>query len=177
VRRPFQLDGRKRIQESLGRRLEKAFTVFRTFKNFDLSFKAVARSTSRNASAATLCYVACKTRRTSALTWLQRTAAIGPPGSYDVRSNGKDSRRFTRARASSFAKRTASVAACASTFARWDSCISMVEEPSGRPSVTWDQIPQKQPEVTEDWEKMKEYREKMGHPHSLSAGEWFDGIA
>jgi dihydropyrimidine dehydrogenase (NAD+) subunit PreA len=42
----------------------------------------------------------------------------------------------------------------------------MVEEPSGRPSVTWDEITQKQPDVTEDWEKMKAYREKMGiHIH------------
>jgi dihydropyrimidine dehydrogenase (NAD+) subunit PreA len=42
----------------------------------------------------------------------------------------------------------------------------MVEEPSGRPSVTWDELTRKQPEVTEDWEKMKQYRDKMGiHIH------------
>jgi dihydropyrimidine dehydrogenase (NAD+) subunit PreA len=42
----------------------------------------------------------------------------------------------------------------------------MVEEPADRPSVTWDEITQTQPEVTEDWEKMKAYREKMGiHIH------------
>jgi len=42
----------------------------------------------------------------------------------------------------------------------------MIEEPSGRASVTWGQLSKTQPEVTEDWEKMKKYREKMGiHIH------------
>jgi dihydropyrimidine dehydrogenase (NAD+) subunit PreA len=38
----------------------------------------------------------------------------------------------------------------------------MVEEPSGRSSVTWGQLSKSRPEVTEDWEKMKKYREEMG---------------
>jgi dihydropyrimidine dehydrogenase (NAD+) subunit PreA len=38
----------------------------------------------------------------------------------------------------------------------------MVEEPSGRLPVTWGQLSESQPEVTEDWEKMKKYREQMG---------------
>jgi dihydropyrimidine dehydrogenase (NAD+) subunit PreA len=47
-----------------------------------------------------------------------------------------------------------------------ENCIQMVEEPSGRASVTWDELTQKQREVTEDWEKMKAYRDKMGiHIH------------
>jgi len=47
-----------------------------------------------------------------------------------------------------------------------ENCIQMVEEPSGRPSVTWDELTQKQREVTEDWEQMKAYRDKMGiHIH------------
>jgi dihydropyrimidine dehydrogenase (NAD+) subunit PreA len=42
----------------------------------------------------------------------------------------------------------------------------MVEEPPDRPSITWDEISRQLPEVTEDWEKMKAYREKMGiHIH------------
>jgi dihydropyrimidine dehydrogenase (NAD+) subunit PreA len=42
----------------------------------------------------------------------------------------------------------------------------MIEEPSGRPPVTWKEISDSQREVTEDWEKMKQYRAKMGiHIH------------
>jgi dihydropyrimidine dehydrogenase (NAD+) subunit PreA len=47
-----------------------------------------------------------------------------------------------------------------------EDCIAMVELASGRPSVTWDELTQSQPEVTEDWKKMMAYREKMGiHIH------------
>jgi dihydropyrimidine dehydrogenase (NAD+) subunit PreA len=42
----------------------------------------------------------------------------------------------------------------------------MVEVPSGRDSVTWSEISRQQPEVTEDWETMKIYRERVGiHIH------------
>jgi hypothetical protein len=42
----------------------------------------------------------------------------------------------------------------------------MIEEPSGRAPVTWKQLSESQREVTEDWEKMQAYREKMGiHIH------------
>jgi hypothetical protein len=37
----------------------------------------------------------------------------------------------------------------------------MVELPPERASLTWDQLSKSQPEVTEDWEAMKRYREKM----------------
>jgi dihydropyrimidine dehydrogenase (NAD+) subunit PreA len=42
----------------------------------------------------------------------------------------------------------------------------MIEESSGRPPVTWGQLSESQREVTENWEKMQEYRQKMGiHIH------------
>jgi dihydropyrimidine dehydrogenase (NAD+) subunit PreA len=47
-----------------------------------------------------------------------------------------------------------------------DDCIAMVEVPSGRESVTWSEITQQKPEVTEDWEAMKAYRQQVGiHIH------------
>jgi dihydropyrimidine dehydrogenase (NAD+) subunit PreA len=47
-----------------------------------------------------------------------------------------------------------------------EDCIRMIEEPSGRPPVTWGQLSESQREVTEDWEEMQKYREKMGiHIH------------
>ena len=43
----------------------------------------------------------------------------------------------------------------------------MVEVPSGRPSVTWDELTAKNPEVTEDWEADGAYRREDGDSHSL----------
>jgi dihydropyrimidine dehydrogenase (NAD+) subunit PreA len=38
----------------------------------------------------------------------------------------------------------------------------MVELPSGREPVTWDQLAKTQPEVTENWEAMEKYRKFAG---------------
>jgi dihydropyrimidine dehydrogenase (NAD+) subunit PreA len=38
----------------------------------------------------------------------------------------------------------------------------MVEVPPEQPSVTWDELTAKQPEVAEDWDQMERYRQKMG---------------
>jgi dihydropyrimidine dehydrogenase (NAD+) subunit PreA len=47
-----------------------------------------------------------------------------------------------------------------------DRCISMVEVPSGRDPVTWDELVRARPEVAQDWEAMQEYRRKAGiHVH------------
>ena len=47
-----------------------------------------------------------------------------------------------------------------------EDCIRMMEAPSGRAPVTWEQLCSSQPEVTEDWEAMQRYRERMGiHIH------------
>jgi dihydropyrimidine dehydrogenase (NAD+) subunit PreA len=42
----------------------------------------------------------------------------------------------------------------------------MIALPSGRESVTWDQLSTTMPEVTEDWEAMRRYRDEHGiHIH------------
>jgi dihydropyrimidine dehydrogenase (NAD+) subunit PreA len=42
----------------------------------------------------------------------------------------------------------------------------MVEVPSHREPVTWSELSQQQTSVTEDWESMKAWREKVGiHIH------------
>ena len=43
-----------------------------------------------------------------------------------------------------------------------EKCIAMVEVPSGRDPVTWDELMATQPEVTEDWAAMREYRKRVG---------------
>ena len=42
-----------------------------------------------------------------------------------------------------------------------DGCISMVELPSGRDSVTWNELTTKRPEVLE-WDAMERYRDEKG---------------
>ena len=42
----------------------------------------------------------------------------------------------------------------------------MVELPSGRDPVTWDELVQSRREITEDWDAMEAYRKKTGiHIH------------
>jgi dihydropyrimidine dehydrogenase (NAD+) subunit PreA len=43
-----------------------------------------------------------------------------------------------------------------------DGCITMVEVPPQRESVTWNQLGAEHPEVTSDWEAMERYRKAVG---------------
>jgi dihydropyrimidine dehydrogenase (NAD+) subunit PreA len=38
----------------------------------------------------------------------------------------------------------------------------MIELPSGNDAVTWDELSKTRPDVTEDWEAMKRYRDERG---------------
>jgi len=135
------------------------------FKNFDLSFKAVARIDQDRCIRCDLCYVACNDTAHQCIDLIAKDGSVVPPSAYDVRSNGKqaavDSRPMVRVREQD-------CVGCRLCFnvCPVENCIQMVEEPPERASVTWDELTQKQREVTEDWEKMKAYRDKMGiHIH------------
>jgi len=87
------------------------------------------------------------------------------PGAYDLRSNGKQEAVETRPHP---AVRDEDCVGCRLCYnvCPVDDCISMIELPSGRESVTWGELSQNKPEVTEDWEAMKEYRDQVGiHIH------------
>jgi dihydropyrimidine dehydrogenase (NAD+) subunit PreA len=153
--------GFKKISDVVG----KSVGGVSDFKNLDLSFKAVARIDQQKCIRCNLCYVACNDTAHQCIDLVAKDGCIVPPGSYDVRSNGKEAAIHTRP---GVQVREADCVGCRLCFnvCPVDSCISMVEEPPERPSVTWDELTQKHPEVTEDWEKMKAYREKMGiHIH------------
>ena len=60
------------------------------FKNFDLSFKAVARIDQQKCIRCNLCYVACNDTAHQCIDLVARDGSIVAPGSYDVRSNGKE---------------------------------------------------------------------------------------
>jgi len=135
------------------------------FKDFDLSFKAVARIDQEKCIHCDLCYVACNDTAHQCIDLIAKDGSVVPPGSYDVRSNGKEAAVHTRPMVR---VREEDCVGCRLCFnvCPVDNCIQMVEESPDRPSVTWDELSRKQRDVTEDWEKMKAYREKMGiHIH------------
>ena len=90
---------------------------------------------------------------------------LGPPGAYDVHSNGKHDAVETRPQP---VVRDEDCVGCRLCYnvCPVDDCITMVEVASGRESVTWSELSEKKTEITEDWDAMKEYRKKAGiHIH------------
>jgi dihydropyrimidine dehydrogenase (NAD+) subunit PreA len=143
----------------------KSLTRVSDFKNFDLSFRAVARIDQQKCIRCDLCYVACNDTAHQCIDLIAKDGSVVPPGSYDVRSNGKEAAVETRPRVEVRENDCVGCRLCYNVCPV-EGCISMVELPPERASVTWDQLSQKQREVTEDWKKMQEYREKMGiHIH------------
>ena len=135
------------------------------FKNFDLSFRAVARIDQQKCIRCDLCYVACNDTAHQCIDLIAKDGTVVQPGSYDVRSNGKEDAVSARPRVE---VREADCVGCRLCYnvCPVEGCIEMVEMKPERPAVTWEELTEKQPEVTEDWQKMEEYREKMGiHIH------------
>jgi dihydropyrimidine dehydrogenase (NAD+) subunit PreA len=135
------------------------------FKDLDLSYRAVARIDADKCIKCNLCYVACNDTAHQCIDLLSPRGALVEPLSYDVRANGKLEAVETRPQP---VVREEDCVGCRLCYnvCPVDDCISMVELPSGREEVTWSELSEQQPEVTEDWEKMKAYRERVGiHIH------------
>lgn len=135
------------------------------FKDFDLSFRAVARIKKEKCIQCNLCYVACNDTAHQCIDLIDREGKRVQPYSYPVDSNGKQQATETRPHP---VVREEDCVGCRLCYnvCPVDHCIEMVEVSSGHASVTWDQLVKTRPEVTEDWEAMKEYRKKQGiHVH------------
>jgi dihydropyrimidine dehydrogenase (NAD+) subunit PreA len=135
------------------------------FKDFDLSFKAVARIDEQKCIRCDLCYVACNDTAHQCIDLIDKHGNVVSPSAYDVRDNGKAHAVDTRPRV---VVREDDCVGCRLCYnvCPVENCIQMVELPSGTPSVTWDELSHNQPQVTEDWAQMEEYRQKMGiHIH------------
>ena len=153
--------GFKTIADVTGRSLNRVSE----FKNFDLSFRAVARIDADKCIKCNLCYIACNDTAHQCIDLVSHEGAIVEPQSYDVRSNGKHDAVETRPRP---VVREEDCVGCRLCYnvCPVDNCIQMVELPSGRSAVTWGELSQQQTQVTEDWEAMEAYREKVGiHIH------------
>jgi dihydropyrimidine dehydrogenase (NAD+) subunit PreA len=131
------------------------------FNQFDLSFRTVARIDQEKCIRCNLCYVACNDTAHQCIDLIAKDGHVVQPYSYDVRANGREEAVASRP---SVHVREEDCVGCRLCYnvCPVEDCIHMVEEPSGRSSVTWGQLSKSRPEVTEDWEKMKKYREEMG---------------
>jgi dihydropyrimidine dehydrogenase (NAD+) subunit PreA len=135
------------------------------FKNFDLSFRAVARIDEAKCVKCNLCYVACNDTAHQCIDLIAASGNVVQPYAYDVRANGKEDAIETRPQPKVREEDCVGCRLCYNVCPV-EECIEMVELPSGRESVTWQELTEKQNEVTEDWDAMKAYRERVGiHIH------------
>jgi len=131
------------------------------FKDFDLSFRAVARIDRDKCIKCNLCYVACNDTAHQCIDLINSAGGVIPPYSYSAGSNGKHEAVELRPQP---VVREEDCVGCRLCYnvCPVDHCIEMVQLPSGRDSITWDQLAKSRPEVTGDWEAMKQYRARMG---------------
>ena len=135
------------------------------FKNFDLSFRAVARIDEAKCVKCNLCYVACNDTAHQCIDLIAADSSVVQPYAYDVRANGKENAIETRPQPRVREEDCVGCRLCYNVCPV-EECIEMVELPSGRESVTWRELTEKRAKVTEDWDAMKEYREQTGiHIH------------
>jgi dihydropyrimidine dehydrogenase (NAD+) subunit PreA len=135
------------------------------FKDFDLSFKAVARIDTGLCIKCNLCYVACNDTAHQCIDLVAANGSIVSPHSYDVRSNGKQEAVETRPLPHVREQDCVGCRLCYNVCPVHE-CIQMVEIKPDRDTVTWDELSRTQSEVTSDWESMKAYRDKNGiHIH------------
>lgn len=130
------------------------------FNNLDLSFRAVARIDPSKCIKCNLCYVACNDTAHQCIDLIAAGGNCIEPLSYNVRSNGKQEAVSTRPQPRVREQDCVGCRLCYN-ICPVDHCIEMVELPPCRPAATWAQISKSHPEITEDWEAMKSYREDL----------------
>jgi dihydropyrimidine dehydrogenase (NAD+) subunit PreA len=136
-----------------------------SFADFDLSFRAVARIDTTKCIKCDLCYIACNDAAHQCIDLIGADGTVVPPRAYQVTSNGKHTAVTTRPQPRVREDDCVGCRLCYNVCPV-DACIQMAEVPSGRPPVSWAELTASQREITEDWEAMKRYRERMGiHLH------------
>ena len=122
-----------------------------SFGDFDLAYKTVARINPELCIHCNLCYVACDEGAHQCIDLTVDGVKIDP-ASY---TGGVKPQPVVR---------EDDCVGCnlCSLVCPVDDCITMIEVPPERESVTWRELSETRPEVTEDWEAMKKYREDVG---------------
>jgi dihydropyrimidine dehydrogenase (NAD+) subunit PreA len=149
--------GFARVSDVVGKSLDRVSD----FNDFDLSFRVVARIDQQKCIRCNLCYVACNDTAHQCIDLVAKDGRVVQPQSYEIQVNGKEEAVSTRPCVLVREQDCVGCRLCYNVCPVED-CIRMIEEPSGHPPLTWGQLSESQREVTEDWEKMKKYREKMG---------------
>src|ERR1700722_6030015 len=149
--------GFARISDVIGASLDRVSD----FDDFDLSFRAVARIDQQKCIRCNLCYVACNDTAHQCIDLVDKRGHLTIPAAYDSSSNGRIDAVSTRP---SVVVREDDCVGCRLCFniCPVENCIQMVEVAPEQPSVTWDELTAKQPEVAEEWDQMERYRQKMG---------------
>jgi dihydropyrimidine dehydrogenase (NAD+) subunit PreA len=131
------------------------------FKDFDLSFKAIARIDQEKCIRCELCYVACHDAAHQCIDLIDEEGRVVLPATYMERSNGKVTAISSRP---TVVVREEDCVGCRLCFnvCPVENCIEMLEVTPDRPSITWEELAHKNPEVAADWEQMERYRQKMG---------------
>lgn len=147
--------GFERIDDFRGR----ALPAVGSFGELDLSFKAVARIDPNTCIGCDLCYVACEDTAHQCIDLVGADGQVVSPG-YDPRANGKEVRQ---GRPKPVVREVDCVgcALCANVCPV-QGCISMVQVPSGRAPVTWDELQESDPDATTQWPDMIAYRDRVG---------------
>jgi dihydropyrimidine dehydrogenase (NAD+) subunit PreA len=149
--------GFSKIEDFRGRSLSR----ISDFQNFDLSFRAVARIDEAKCIKCDLCYVACNDTAHQCIDLIDAEGKSVAPHAWDLRSNGKVEATSGRPQPKIREDDCVGCRLCYNVCPV-EQCISMVEVPSGRAPVTWEELVKSRPGVTEDWEAMKAYRKEMG---------------
>lgn len=149
--------GIRSIEELRGRSLHR----ISDFKDFDLSFRAVARIDQSKCIKCNLCYIACNDTAHQCIDLVDSDGKVREPNSYSVNSNGRAEAVDMRPQP---VVREDDCVGCRLCYnvCPVENCIDMVELPQKRDSVTWDELCRTKPEVTENWEAMKKYRQSVG---------------
>ena len=149
------------VSEITGRSLHR----ISTFDQFDLSFQAVARIDPDKCIRCNLCWVVCTDSAHQCIDLIDADGRAVAPYSYAADSNGRAEANASRPQPRVREEDCVGCRLCYNVCPV-ERCISMIERPSGRSPVTWDELGKFQPEVTTDWDAMKEYRRRRGiHIH------------
>ncbi|PNY79747.1 NAD-dependent dihydropyrimidine dehydrogenase subunit PreA [Deinococcus koreensis] len=130
-----------------------------TFGELDLAYQAVARINPDKCINCNLCYVACNDTAHQCIDLVSADGVRVNPG-FDPRVNG---RQVADTRPQPVVREPDCVgcALCANVCPV-DGCIEMVSVPSGRESITWDQLTAQRPEIAQSWDAMMAYRKEQG---------------
>ena len=130
-----------------------------SFGSLDLAFRAVAHIDPDACIGCNLCYVACRDTAHQCIDLVGADGTVVQPG-YDADASGKET-ALHRPKPVVREDDCVGCALCAQACPVPD-CISMVERPSGRESVTWDELQQTNRAATTEWPAMLAYRQDVG---------------